>query len=66
MIEKKIMRPTLGNEKASITGIVQHIDAYGNLISNIPGSWIKEQGDRGLEIDLGRRQKTPNSAPTTR
>lgn len=58
MIEKKIMRPTLGNEKASITGIVQHIDAYGNLISNIPGSWIKEyQGDRSLEIDLGRRQK---------
>ena len=41
MIEKKIMRPTLGNEKASITGIVQHIDAYGNLISNIPAAGLK-------------------------
>lgn len=56
MVETKIIRPTLSPGNTAITGMVQHIDVYGNLISNIPGTWITEhQAGRNITIDLGRK-----------
>lgn len=36
-------------------GVVMHVDHFGNLISNVPNSWIPSSAT-GLEVSVGRRR----------
>jgi S-adenosylmethionine hydrolase len=57
IVEKKVLQPLVSADNSIIHGNIQHIDRYGNLISNIPGKLIDEHREgRGLNIDAGGRR----------
>jgi S-adenosyl-L-methionine hydrolase (adenosine-forming) len=46
--------PVPHSDGVAVHGVVVHVDRFGNLITNLPGSWVPETIGE-IEIDGGRR-----------
>jgi S-adenosyl-L-methionine hydrolase (adenosine-forming) len=53
-LAKHLHLPVPRSDGVAVHGIVIHIDRFGNLITNLPGSWVPETIGE-IEIDGGQR-----------